>query len=71
MYYCKKCYKNVKTKRDLYKGFCKECYFEYLSEKVKKLGTSEYFLENKTDFSIKKFVEKFVENIKNLKNHKK
>ena len=70
MYYCKKCKKEVKTKQDLYKGLCKECYFEYLSEKVKRLGTSEYFLEDKKIFSIKQFFKKIFENIKNWKNKK-
>ena len=71
MYYCKKCNKEIKSKKDLYKGLCKECYLEYLFDKVEKLGTPEYRMEEKNYFSIKNFLNKIFENIKIWKKHGK
>ena len=70
MYYCKKCNKEVETKKDLYKGLCEKCYLEYLFDKVEKLGTQEYTLEENTFFSIKNLLNDIFEYIKNWRNKK-
>lgn len=68
MYYCNKCNKEFKNKKDLYYGLCEDCYKAYLLEEIDNFDFSE---KNNPEFSFWEFLTVFLGKIKKFIKHKK
>ena len=60
MYFCNKCKKEFKNKKELYKGLCEKCYKEYLLNKIESIDDSETIEKKQKEISIISFIKKIL-----------